>query len=74
MVNGLQRAPFVFAHAVVSSEAASGQRFRSELSLFVRQYPGRKGSRASVDPDALHLDPMGHGLQEKSSAMALRLS
>ena len=77
MVNGLQGAPFVLVHAVVSGEDASGQRLRSELSLFVRQYPGRKGSRASVDPDSLHSDPIGHGLQEKSSAAAallLRLS
>ena len=78
MVHGLQRAPFVFAHAVVSGEDASGQRLRSELSVFVRQYPGRKGSRASVDPGSLHSDPRGHGLQEKSSAAAalllLRLS
>ena len=78
MVHGLQAASFVFAHAVVSGEDASGQRLRSELSLFVRQYPGRKGSRASVDPDSLHSDPRGHGLQEKSSAAAavllLRLS
>ena len=78
MVNGLQGAPLVFAHAVVSGEDASGQRLRSELSLFVRQCPGRKGSRASVDPDSLHSDPRGHGLQEKSSAatalLLLRLS
>eukprot|EP00964_Phaeocystis_antarctica_P007755 scaffold4174_cov66-Phaeocystis_antarctica.AAC.3 len=55
--------PFVFAHAVVLGEDASGQRLRSELLSFVRQYPGTKGSRARVDPDPLHSDPIGHGLQ-----------
>eukprot|EP00964_Phaeocystis_antarctica_P004052 scaffold2179_cov72-Phaeocystis_antarctica.AAC.1 len=46
LVHGLQGTPFVFAHAVVSGEDASGQRLRSELLSFVRQYPGSKGSRA----------------------------
>ena len=64
LVHGLQGTPFVFAHAVVLGEDASGQRLRSELSLSVRQYPGTKGSRARVEPDSLHLDPIGHGLQD----------
>ena len=68
MVHGLQSTPFVLAHAVVFGEDASGQRLRSELSLFVRQYPGRKGSRASVYPDLLHSEPIGHGLQYTLSA------
>ena len=63
VVHGLHSTPFTFAHAVVSGEDASGQRLRSELSSFVRQYPGTKGSRARVDPDPLHSDPIGHGLQ-----------
>ena len=64
VVHGLQGTPFVFAHAVVLGEDASGQRRRSELLSFVRQYPGTKGSRARVDPDPLHSDPIGHGLQD----------
>jgi len=68
VVHGLQSTPFVLAHAVVFGEDASGQRLRSELSLFVRQYPGRRGSRASVYPDSLHSDPIGHGLQDTLSA------
>ena len=63
VVHGLHSTPFTFAHAVVSGEDASGQRLRSELSSFVRQYPGTKGSRAKVPPDPLHSDPIGHGLQ-----------
>ena len=63
VVHGLQGTPFVFTHAVVSGEDASGQRLRSELSSFVRQYPGTKGSRARFSPDLLHSDPIGHGLQ-----------
>ena len=63
-VHDLQGTPFTFAHAVKSGEDASGQRLRSELPLFVRQYPGTKGSRARVDPDPLHSDPIGHGLQD----------
>ena len=67
-VHGLQSMPFAFAQAVVSGEDASGQRLRSELLSFVRQYPGSKGSRASVYPDPLHSDPIGHGLQDTLSA------
>ena len=67
-VHGLHSTPFAFAHAVVSDEDASGQRLRSELSLFVRQYPGSKGRRGRVDPDPLHSDPIGHGLQDTLSA------
>ena len=63
VVHGLQDTPFEFAHAVVFGEDASGQRLRSELLSFVRQYPGSKGRRARVDPDPLHADPIGHGLQ-----------
>ena len=63
VVHGLQGTPFVFAHAVVSGEDASGQRLKSELLSFVRQYPGTKGSMARVDPEPLHSDPIGHGLQ-----------
>ena len=63
-VHGLQSTPSMFAHAVVLGEDASGQRLRSELPLFVRQYPDSKGSRARVDPDSLHSDPIGHGLQD----------
>ena len=64
VVHGLHSTPFMFAHAVVSGEDASGQRLRSELLSFVRQYPGSKGNRASVYPDLLHSDPIGHGLQD----------
>eukprot|EP00964_Phaeocystis_antarctica_P004054 scaffold2180_cov75-Phaeocystis_antarctica.AAC.1 len=64
VVHGLHSSPFVFAHAVLSGEDASGQRLRSELPSSVRQYPGSKGSRARVDPDPLHSDPIGHGLQD----------
>ena len=67
-VHGLHNTPFAFAHAVVSGEDASGQRLRSELLSFVRQYPGSKGSRARVDPDFLHTDPKGHGSQATLSA------
>ena len=77
VVNGLQGTPFMLAHADVLGEDASGQRLRSELLLFVRQYPGLKGSRASVYPDFMHADPIGHGLQDTLSAAAallLRLS
>eukprot|EP00964_Phaeocystis_antarctica_P161459 scaffold133377_cov69-Phaeocystis_antarctica.AAC.2 len=61
----------MFAHAVVLGEDASGQRLRSELPLFVRQYPDSKGSRARVDPDSLHSDPIGHGLQDTLPAAVL---
>ena len=71
VVHGLHSTPFVFAHAVVLGEDASGQRLRSELSLSVRQYPGTKGSRARVEPDSLHLDPIGHGLQDILPAAGL---
>eukprot|EP00964_Phaeocystis_antarctica_P007886 scaffold4244_cov69-Phaeocystis_antarctica.AAC.4 len=54
----------MFAQAVVSGEDASGQRLRSELSSSERQYPGSNGSRAREAPDSLHLDPIGHGLQD----------
>ena len=63
VVHGLHSTPFTFAHAVVSGEDASGQRLRSELLSFVRQYPGTKGRRAKVNPDPLHSDPIGHGSQ-----------
>ena len=52
----------------MSGEDASGQRLRSELLSCVRQYPGRKGRRARVDPDPLHADPIGHGSQDTLSA------
>jgi len=70
-VHGLHSTPFMFAHAVVSGEDASGQRLRSELSSSERQYPGSNGSRAREDPDSLHLDPIGHGLQDTLSVVAL---
>ena len=63
VVHGLQVEPSAFAHAVASGEDASGQRLRSELLSFVRQYPGSKGRRARVDPDPLHSDPIGHDMQ-----------
>ena len=69
VVHGLHSTSFVFAHAVVSGEDASGQRLRSELLSFVRQYPGSKESRARVDPDSLHSDPIGQGLQVTLPAM-----
>ena len=71
VVHGLHGTPFVFAHAVVSGEDASGQRLRSELLSFVRQYPGTKGSKARVDPDPLHSEPIGHGSQDTLPAAGL---
>ena len=70
-VHGLHSTLFTFAHAVVSGEDASGQRLRSELLSFVRQYPGTKGSRAKVPPDPLHSDPIGHGSQDTLPAAGL---
>ena len=69
VVHGLHGTPFTFAHAVVLGEDASGQRLRSELLPFVRQYPGTKGSKARLDPDSLHSDPIGQGLQVTLPAM-----
>ena len=37
---------------------------RAGMPSSVRQYPGSKGSRARVDPEPLHSDPIGHGLQD----------
>ena len=73
-VHGLHCTPFMFAHAVVSGEDASGQRLKSELLSVVRQYPGTKGSSARVDPDPLHSEPIGHGLQDMLLPMAGLLS
>eukprot|EP00964_Phaeocystis_antarctica_P088692 scaffold56457_cov70-Phaeocystis_antarctica.AAC.5 len=63
--------PFRFAHDVVSGEEASGQGLRSGLPLFVRQYPGRKGSRARVLPDPWQSDPIGQAAHLTSSGPSM---
>ena len=70
VVHGLQTEPFVFAHAVESGEDASGQRLRSKLLTFVRQYPGKIGSVSSVVPISMQDVPgSGHVWHSASASM-----